>query len=161
MSSMTHAATRLAQPPRGRRGAAGRPFGVGVVATIDAIMGGLSILGGLGSLAVTSLPAPAGLGFLQFLEPVLPESMLGIGAIQLVMAYGLWRGLPWAWTLAVVFETIHVLADIGFVADRSFTLDKLVGLVIIVGSLAYLLRPSVRAFFGRAQAPARQANLPA
>ena len=70
--------------------------------------------------------------------------MIGIGAVQLVMAIGLLRGLKWAWTLAVGFELVHTLADVGFVMDRSFALDKLVGLIIIVATLAYLLRPSVR-----------------
>lgn len=131
-----------------------RPRGVGVVATIDVVMGGLSVLGGLSSVATgwTPVTAPTGLGFLQFLAPELPALLFGIGAILLLQGYGLWRGLAWAWTLAVVFESIHVIADIGFIADRSFAVDKLVGLVIILGSLAYLTRPGVRAYFVKAGA---------
>ncbi|HEY8745152.1 MAG TPA: hypothetical protein VIU62_18840 [Chloroflexota bacterium] len=71
---------------------------------------------------------------------------------MLIQGYGLWRGLAWAWTLALVFETIHVVADIGFIADRSFAVDKLVGMVIILCSLAYLTRPGVRAYFAKAGA---------
>ena len=132
-----------------------RPRGVGVVATIDLIMGGLSVLGGLSAVTTgwTPVAAPTGLGFLQVLAPELPALLLGIGVILLVQGYGLWRGLAWAWTLAVVFETIHIVADIGFIADRAFALDKVVGLVIILGSLAYLTRPGVRTYFGKAQAP--------
>jgi hypothetical protein len=96
-----------------------RPRGVGVVAAIDGIMGGLSVLGGLGAVATGWAPVagPTGLGFLQGLAPELPALLLGIGTILLVQGYGLWRGLAWAWTLAVVYETIHIVADIGFIAD--------------------------------------------
>jgi hypothetical protein len=110
-------------------------------------IGGLSLIGGVGALASGTVFAPTGLGFLQVLAPVLPVAMIGIGAVQLVMAIGLLRGLKWAWTLAVGFELVHTLADVGFVMDRSFALDKLVGLSIILASLAYLLRPSVRDYF--------------
>ena len=123
-----------------------------MVVAINAIMGTLSLAGGIGSMAAGTLPMATGLGFLQFLAPVLPEAMLGIGAFQLAMAFGLWRGLRWAWTLTVVFAAVHTVADIGFVADRSFAVDKLVGLLIILGTLAYLLRPGVRAYFGRTAA---------
>lgn len=126
-----------------------QPFGVKVVAALQGGIGGLSLIGGLGALAGGTAFAPTGLGFLQVLAPVLPVAMIGIGAVQLAMAIGLVRGLKWAWTLAVAFEVVHTLADVGFVMDRSFAVDKFVGLIIILGSLAYLLRQGVRDYFSR------------
>ncbi len=75
-----------------------------------------------------------GLGFLQVLAPVLPLVVIALGVFFLVVSWGLWKGLGWAWLLAIV-------------ASRSFSMDKLVGLVVILGILAYLSRPRIRAYF--------------
>lgn len=53
-------------------------------------MGTLSVLGGLSSLGTGWGRDAAGLGFLQFLAPVLPQAMVVIGALQLVLGYGIW-----------------------------------------------------------------------
>jgi hypothetical protein len=95
------------------------------------------------------LPLPQGLGFLQILAPVLPIVMITLGIFFLILCYGLWRSYRWAWTLTIVFEIVHIIADIGFIASRSFAIDKMVGLVFILGTLYYLLRPNVRAYFGK------------
>jgi hypothetical protein len=58
-----------------------------------------------------------------------------------------WQGRRWAWTAAIAFEVVHIVADIGFVLDRSFALDKFVGLIVILAILSYLTRPAVRAYF--------------
>ncbi len=127
-----------------------RPRGLGAVVAADVALGLLGITGGVGSLlAAGDLPRPQGLGFLQPLAPVFPAVLVVLGAFFLVTSVGLWRGRRWAWTATLAFEIVHIVADIGFIADRSFALDKLVGLVVIVVILVYLTRPSVRAYFQR------------
>ena len=49
----------------------------------------------------------------------------------------LWKGDSWAWTANVVFILIHIVADIGFVASRSFAIDKVIGLAVIVSMLGF------------------------
>jgi uncharacterized membrane protein (DUF2068 family) len=132
-----------------------------VIVAINLIMGTLSLLGGLNSVGTGWGPGAASLGFLQFLAPVLAQAMIVIGTLQLVLGYGLWRGLAWAWTLAVAFEVVHTVADIGFIADRTFAIDKFVGMTIILGSLAYLLRPSARAYFHNHAVRTTRATMPA
>jgi hypothetical protein len=136
-------------PTANPRAAAKRPRGIAIVAVIQFLFGALSVIGAIGSLSVSRLPPPRGLGFLQPLAPVFPIVLLVVGAFLLLLSFGLWRGLRWAWTLTLAFESVHVIADIGFVAARSFALDKIIGLAIIAGMLIYLTRPRVRAYFHR------------
>lgn len=126
-----------------------RPRGLAVVVGLEVLLGVLGILGGVGSFSVTGLPQPEGLGFLQSLAPVWPVVMIGLGTFLLATSFGLWHGDGWAWTLAIGFEIVHVVADVGFLTARSFALDKVVGLAIILGTLYYLTRPGVRAYFSQ------------
>ncbi len=124
-----------------------RPFGIIVISVILVLAGILSLIGGFipsaYSLSVESLH----LGFMQFIAPVLPLFLIALGLFYLGLTYGLWRGYRWAWSANVVFILVHIVADIGFVASRSFAIDKMTGLAIIVGMLIYLLLPRVRAYY--------------
>lgn len=131
-----------------------RPRGLAVVVVLEVLVGVLSIVGGIVSLAAGHLAQPQGLGFLQPLAPVFPVVLIGIGVFFVAVSYGLWRGYGWAWTLSISFQIVHIVADIGFVAARSFTLDKIIGLAVILGILVYLTRPQVRAYFGKGGTPA-------
>jgi hypothetical protein len=119
---------------------------LGVIA-VHSSLGLLSIAGGIGSLTSGGLSEPQGLGFLQVLAPVFPLVMISLGLFFLITSVGLWQGRRWAWTAAIAFEVVHIVADIGFVLDRSFALDKFVGLIVILAILSYLTRPAVRAYF--------------
>lgn len=127
-----------------------RPRGLFLVILVEGLLGLLSLVGGLTSLSQhTALPQPQGLGFIQSLAPVLPEVMIVLGIFFLILCAGLWQGYRWAWMATIIFEIVHIVADIGFIASRSFAIDKFVGLVIIISTLYYLLRPTVRAYFHR------------
>ncbi len=126
-----------------------RPRGIAVVVALQVLLGIFSIVGGIGSLSAPNLAQPQGLGFLQALAPVFPLVLIVVGVFFLVVSYGLWRGYGWAWTLTIAFDIIHIVADIGFVVSRSFALDKVIGLAVILGMLFYLTRPRVRAYFGK------------
>ena len=133
-----------------------RPRGLILVILIEGLLGLLSLIGGITSSSLHALPLPQGLGFLQMLAPMLPEVMMFLGVFFLVLCFGLWVGYKWAWTATIVFELIHILADIGFIASRSFAVDKFVGLAIILATLYYLTRPSVRAYFHKVASPPAQ-----
>jgi hypothetical protein len=128
-------------------GAGRRPAGLGVIASIQGLFGGLGLIGGAGALAASALPVPQGLGFLSVVGPAFPLVMIALGVLMLVLSVGLWQGARWAWIGTLVLEALHIVADVGFVLDRSFALDKAIGLVIIVGVLIYLTRADVRAYF--------------
>lgn len=74
---------------------------------------------------------------------------LCLGAFVLLISYGLWIGRRWAWIATIVYAYIHSIADLGFIANRSFAVDKCIGLFIFLGQLYDLLRPNVRAYFGK------------
>ena len=125
-----------------------RPRGLIIVIILQILTGFLSFIGGATAMFLTShLPTPQGLGFLQILAPVFPVVMVLLGLFFFITSYGLWRGYRWGWTATIVFNIIHIIVDFGFIADRSFAADKIVGLVFIVGTLLYLSLPGVRAYF--------------
>jgi hypothetical protein len=129
-----------------------RPRGLILVVILEVLVGLLSLLGGITALFLHNLPQAQGLGFLQILAPVLPLVEISLGIFFLILSYGLWRGYRWAWMLTIIFEIVHIIADIGFIASRSFALDKIIGLALILATLYYLLRPNVRAYFSKARA---------
>jgi hypothetical protein len=125
-----------------------RPTGLEIVAAVQGLFGALGLVGGLGALAAPTLPAPTGLGLLQVFAPNFPLLMIGLGVLLMALSVGLWQGRTWAWLGTILVEVVHIVVDIGFVFDRSFALDKALGLIVIVGVLLYLSRPDVRTYFG-------------
>jgi hypothetical protein len=126
-----------------------RPRGLIVISIVLGLAGILSLIGGIVPSAFSLSSQTINLGFLQFLAPVLPIVLIVLGVFYLSLSYGLWKGYHWAWAANVVFILIHIVADIGFIASRSFAIDKVVGLAIIVSMLGYLLLPRVRAYFSK------------
>lgn len=126
-----------------------RPYGLIVISIILGLAGILSLIGGIVPSVFSLSSQTLNLGFLQFLAPILPVMLIVLGVFYLSLGYGLWKGYRWAWAANVVFILIHIVADIGFVASRSFAIDKVVGLAIIVSMLGYLFLPGVRAYFGK------------
>lgn len=133
-----------------------RPRGLYVIIFVQCLAGLLSLIGGIIPSAFSLTAQTQGLGFLQFLAPVLPLVLIVLGVFYLGLSFGLWKGYSWAWTATIVFILVHMVADIGFVASRSFAIDKFIGLIVIGLILLYLLLPGVRAYFGKG----RKAHLP-
>ena len=126
------------------------PRGIYAVIAVNVVLGVLSILAALTTLTTSNaVPSPTGLGFLQPLASVFPAVELALGSFFLLISYGLSAGKRWAWIANVGFEVVHIVADVGFVASRTFAVDKMIGLAVIFAVLFYLTRPGVRAHFAR------------
>jgi hypothetical protein len=128
-----------------------QPKGLMVIIFFQVLAGLLSLIGGIIPSVFSMSAQTQNLGFLQFLAPFLSIVLIVLGIFYLGLSFGLWKGYRWAWTASVVFILVHSVADIGFVASRSFAIDKFVGLVIIGLMLRYLFLPGVRAYFGKGQ----------
>jgi uncharacterized membrane protein HdeD (DUF308 family) len=108
-----------------------RPLGVTIIAILLVLAGVISLVGGLILLIIL-------VGFV----------FLALGIAYLVMAYGLWKGKGWAWTISLILSVIGIITGIVYI-----TQDNLAGgiaSIIINGVIIYYLyRPNVKAFFGK------------
>lgn len=135
-----------------------RPFGVTILAILE-IIGGLLELG-VGALMFTAAALFGSLipeeevsglgGFLTGLFSVIGIIFVIIGLIALFIAYGLWTGQGWAWTLCLIFSIIGII--IGILSLPTGIISLIINILI----LYYITRPHVKAFFGKgppAEAP--------
>ena len=139
-----------------------RPLGITILAILEAIGGiiciGLSIIGivlvGVLLQMITGFVSEAmpemGIfgGFLEMIALVAAIVLLIFGLISLLLAYGLWTGKGWAWTLTFIFSIIGIL--LGLVSLPFGIITIFIDALI----LYYLTRSHVKAFFGKAPPPA-------
>jgi uncharacterized membrane protein YfcA len=122
-----------------------RPFGISILSFISALSGVLGVvttaallLPGIGSEATSG----------RWLEPDQP--LLSVAALlvvvpyillQFIQAYGYWRLRRWGWPLGMA------LAVLGLIGGLLGAM--LIGVIASIVILWYLMRPHVRAAFGR------------
>lgn len=70
-----------------------------------------------------------------------------LGIAYLVMAYGLWRGKRWAWTITMILSLIGIV--LGAVSIVTGNIAAIFNLIINAIVLYYLFRPHVKVFFGK------------
>lgn len=131
-----------------------RPLGVTILVILEAIIAALFVLVGVLVVFLTPvfritlpevIPIPTVMmaEFLVFFGSV----PLLIGIVGFVVAWGLWTGQGWAWTLAVVVAVIGIILEL-------FGLPySLPGIVINGVIVYYLWQPHVKAFFGKGAVP--------
>jgi uncharacterized membrane protein (DUF2068 family) len=113
-----------------------RPIGVTIIALL-AILGGIAFLvSGLGTLVLIPL-----------IGIFLGSGMFILGLAYFLMAYGLWKGKGWAWTLTLILSGIGIIIGIGsiVVGNIGSIFHTIINAIIIY----YLYRPNVKAFFNR------------
>jgi lysylphosphatidylglycerol synthetase-like protein (DUF2156 family) len=132
-----------------------RPIGVTILAILE-ILGGLvelgigglllvaaGFIGGIASQVpeVPNLPGIGGLiaGIILFIGIV----VVILGVLALIIAWGLWTGQGWAWTLALILAIVSLIFSILSLPGG------IIGLLIDILILYYLTRPHVKAFFGK------------
>ncbi|MEM0011094.1 MAG: hypothetical protein QXP86_06605 [Nitrososphaerota archaeon] len=126
-----------------------RPFGVTVLAILE-IIGGLILIGTGAFIGAAGMMA----GMVPYVGWAFGPAFLALGVViiliglfSFVIAYGLWTGKGWAWTLALVLSIIGIIVGI-------FNLPGgIIGIIINVIIIYYLTRPHVKAFFGKAPPP--------
>ena len=115
-----------------------------IFAVMSAFLG--SLLGGVGVTGSGGVTVSAGLfgGLFAAIGGIIGGIIIVVGLVNFALAYGLLRGLGWAWVLSLVFAVISVVFGI---------LLFPVGIVAIVFDaliIYYLTRRNVKEFFGRA-----------
>jgi len=123
-----------------------RPFGVTIISILIIIAGVISLLIGIGSVAIGPL---IGLVFV-----VTGAISLALGVAYLVMAFGLWKGKGWAWTISTIVLFIGIVIDMISLPRRSVgdIVSSIVSIAINAVILYYLFRPHVKAYFGKTMA---------
>lgn len=91
--------------------------------------------------------------------PMVPQSLLGgigiaigvvflaIAIVSFVVAYGLLKGLGWAWTVTVILSIISIVLNAISIATGNIA--SIISIIISGIILYYLYRPHVKAYFGK------------
>ncbi|RLE51316.1 MAG: hypothetical protein DRJ33_06140 [Candidatus Methanomethylicota archaeon] len=119
-----------------------RPFGVTLLSILIAVSGVLLLIV---SIALLTAFATLPLFSLYHAFVHLPLSYVAVffmllGAINLILAYGLWFGMRWAWFLTLVFSLLGLISSV-------FTFNVLSAIIYFV-VIYYLFRPYVKEYFG-------------
>ena len=145
-----------------------RPTGVTIIAILNIIGGIVMLIGGLVLIAagtfIPSLPPSAlegsdlsgvPLGFLGGGAIAVGAFIIALGIVSFIVAYGLMKGLGWAWTVTIVLSIISIISNAISIASGNF--GGIVSIIISGVILYYLYRPHVKAYFGKG-APKPNAN---
>jgi MFS family permease len=129
-----------------------RPFGVtllAILAIIDALMafGAASIVGFMFGMMGSMIPGAGGI--FAGIGMIIAGVAVIFGLIYLLLAWGLWTGKGWAWTVMMIFSILGLIGGI----ISLITLVGIVPLIINILILYYLTRPHVKAFFGKGPPP--------
>ena len=139
-----------------------RQTGVTVLAILE-ILGGLAgLVGGAALIGVAALvsssnfatlyPQLAGIGSVSTLLYALGALALIFGILGLVLGIGFLGGKGWAWTLGIVVGVLNIVVSIAETAI-GFS-SNIIGIIFPIIIIYYLMRPHVKAFFGKGPAMA-------
>ncbi len=118
-----------------------RPTGVTVLAILE-LLGGLAGLGAGAILIGNSSALYSALGGLALI----------FGILSLVLGIGFLGGKRWAWTLGIVVGVLNIITSIAESAIGMY--GDIVGIIFPIIIIYYLMRPHVKAFFGKGPAMA-------
>ena len=109
-----------------------RPLGVTIIAILVVIGGIGSLLGGLAVI---------------MLIPLLGIILVIIGLACFAVAYGLWKGLNWAWSITLIVSVIGIVVGLGSLVVGN--IGSLFQVIINAIVIYYLYKPNVKAYFGK------------
>jgi hypothetical protein len=112
-----------------------RPLGVTIIAI-------LMIISGIALLSTGAVLLVVGIGVVPIL----------LGIASFVMAYGLWVGKGWAWTITLIISVISIISAIVSIVYGGS--GAIINIIINAVIIYYLYRPNVKAFFGKVPSPA-------
>lgn len=118
-----------------------KPFGVTLLSAFHVMIGVLLALQGLGLLARYAR-------LLGLRSGVVGGGLVVFAFIAFVLAYGLWTGRRWSWTVAVGCAVLGILFAVLslFVRPR---VGPIIELLLYVLVIYYLMQPRVQAYLGR------------
>ena len=99
---------------------------------------------GLESQVSSSIPVE----YLGIVSLSVGSTLLILGVISLIVAYGLFKAKKWAWTINVALSIITIA--IGVVSIVTGNIGSIASIAISGVILYYLYRPHVKAYFGKA-----------
>ena len=73
--------------------------------------------------------------------------LLAISIASFVVAYGLLKGLGWAWTVTVILSIISIVSNVISIATGNIA--AIISIIISGIILYYLYRPRVKVYFGK------------
>ena len=73
--------------------------------------------------------------------------LIALGIAYFVMAYGLWKGKGWAWTITLILSYVGIA--LGIVSIATGNIGAVFHLIINIIVVYYLYRPNVKLFFGK------------
>jgi lysylphosphatidylglycerol synthetase-like protein (DUF2156 family) len=113
-----------------------RPLGVTIIAI-------LAVLGGIGSF----LSGLTVLTIIPILGIIFGGILIIIGLAYFAVAYGLWKGLRWAWILTLIVSVIGIIVGLGSIVVGN--VGSLFHVIVNAIVIYYLYRPNVKAYFGK------------
>jgi hypothetical protein len=120
-------------------------LGVTIIAILT-VLGGIGFLfSGIGAVAVAPFLSDLGI-----LSAGIGATLIALGIAYFVMAYGLWKGKGWAWTITLILSYIGIALGIASIVTGN--IGAIFHLAINIVVVYYLYRPHVKAFFGKGTA---------
>ena len=128
-----------------------RPTGITILAVLDILGGILALLLGalLAAAGGSGVLSSVGYGNLSGLVSIAGGFLVVVGALAILVGWGMWSGKGWAWVAALILAALGVIGGLGSLVVGRFS--GVVSLIIDVLILWYLFRPHVKAYFGRGQ----------
>jgi zinc-ribbon domain len=151
----------------------GRPIGVTILTILEIIIGIGDVSIGVVLLILALVSGILVGGAVATALFLIDFVVIGLGIFSLVLAYGLWTGKGWAWTLSVVGAIVGIILGVLVVAVNlaggsgileslsSSPREPLVPIAVYALILACLSTRNVRGFFGRLGGVAFRPAVPA
>jgi hypothetical protein len=117
-----------------------RPTGITILAILAGIGGVLTALAGI-ALFVLGAVAFGGLGALLGL------AFLAVAALYIAFCVGALQMKPWAWPLGIVGAAAGIVLSVLQLLGGD--VSQIISIAIGAGILYYLMRPEIKAAFGR------------
>jgi hypothetical protein len=132
-----------------------RPTGVTILGVLFVIAGAFTLLGGQTALAQESGSILTVLGVL-----LIPLGIEILCIASFVVAYSLFEGKRWAWSVAVVLSIIGLVVNVVSLVTASMLpmAAAVVGVAVNAIVLYYLSKRNVRQYFGKAATPRESAS---
>lgn len=136
-------------------------MGITIIAILNIISGIVMLFAGVGLAAASSLvptistidPNASGqmalAGLVGGAGTVVGGILIALGIVSFIVAWGLLKGLGWAWIVTIILSVISLI--MGVISLVSGNVGSIVNIVIAGVIIYYMYRPHVKAYFGRTQ----------